>query len=469
MQYLNDDNMDELFRRAASDYPLKTNADDWDKLAASMKTEDPDDDSQHTNRKKSYRKYLWLLLLLPIVWICNGKLFMNDSKQNDEEPTVKQSQNPATPAEINSKKQENKNSVIDSAKLSNTKKASLAESAASVPAENSPKSNLPLQFSDDAVVAKPDKTNNKSNLHNRTLKITDGTVNGQLTFIPDKSHQENSSALTQMKDNKAGDMELKGNPDMENKAGIAAGDENKRDLPLEHISSADSSKTLKAIKPANPDSSQKPLANQGAKKSLPNKSNIHFFYAGVNGGFDVSTVEFQSVKNTGYSAGILLGYQLSRKLSVESGLQLDKKFYYTDGKYFSTKNLYLQPGISILEASGNCYMFELPINFKYNWTSTAKSNWFTTLGMSSYFMKNEKYDYTVDYWGSPYNVARSYPNTSTSWFGAINLSGGYTHTLGNVGSLRVEPYIKIPIQGLGIGNLSIWSSGIYVTFIKKLF
>ena len=43
------------------------------------------------------------------------------------------------------------------------------------------------------------------------------------------------------------------------------------------------------------------------------------------------------------------------------------------------------------------------------------------------------------------------------------------HTLGKAGSLRVEPYLKIPVQGLGIGSLPIWSTGVYVSFVKNIF
>ena len=85
-------------------------------------------------------------------------------------------------------------------------------------------------------------------------------------------------------------------------------------------------------------------------------------------------------------------------------------------------------------------------------------------------MKKEDYDYSLETptW-MPWSQPESYSNSSVNWFGVINLSGGYMHTLGKAGSLRVEPYVKVPVQGLGIGSLSVWSTGIYVSFIKKIF
>jgi hypothetical protein len=45
----------------------------------------------------------------------------------------------------------------------------------------------------------------------------------------------------------------------------------------------------------------------------------------------------------------------------------------------------------------------------------------------------------------------------------------YSRQLGKSGSLRIEPYIKLPVKGLGIGSLPIMSSGINVGLIKKIF
>src|SRR5579863_5570387 len=100
MQYLNDDNMDELFRRAADDYPLNTEPKDWDKVIAKMQAEDADSEAGKNSAKKNgYRKYLWLLLLLPVAWICNGKFFTNDSKQTEDHLTLNKAQQPAQSSE----------------------------------------------------------------------------------------------------------------------------------------------------------------------------------------------------------------------------------------------------------------------------------------------------------------------------------------------------------------------------------
>src|SRR5688572_7004546 len=61
MQHLNDD-MDELFRKAADEYPLNTGTPDWNKVAQGLAEEHVPEPPV----KKTYRRYTWLLLLLPL-------------------------------------------------------------------------------------------------------------------------------------------------------------------------------------------------------------------------------------------------------------------------------------------------------------------------------------------------------------------------------------------------------------------
>ena len=483
MQYLNDDNMDELFRRAADDYPLNTDSGNWDKVNAAMQTENADSNADKNSAKKnSYRKYLWLLLLLPMAWICNGKFFSNDSKQGEDNVTIKKSPQPETTSETKTKKTDDKKFDSKSIQLSNTEKKSSEKNITSSKTQNNIKVNQPVQLADATSTEKLNTTIKQPVHQNQKIKITNNKSDKLLSLTDNNHSQKNKSVSSANKKDKSpntiadnidntDDVVTKNNPTVENKINNSAPEiKNDNNTADRNIDNNNLSKTPPVENSGSIDSTQKKVAQQSTKKSSPEKNKIHFFYAGVVGGVDVSTVEFQSVKSTGYTAGILLGYQLNKKLSIESGFLVDKKFYYTDGQDFSTKQIYINQNTSILNATGNCYMIEWPINLKYNWTSTQKSNWFSTLGMSSYFMKKENYDFTVEEYGSTWPTGwESYNNSTVNWFGVINLSAGYTHTLGKVGSLRVEPYLKIPVQGLGIGNLSIWSTGVYVSFVKKIF
>ncbi|HLX91662.1 MAG TPA: hypothetical protein VKR32_08265 [Puia sp.] len=493
MQYLNDDNMDELFRRAAEDYPLKTGAENWNEVNAALRSGNADSNTEaQAEGKKSFRKYLWLLLLLPMVWICNSQLFRNDSTQTDDKLTIARPVKPVDGNANNSK--ENKSNLPANPSVKNQKPANsltqaegsaVAESlthkqetktlAASVKAPN--KNGRDEELKDAASFraggdSKSALVNKKTGPH----ALVNTTGNNKLTADGVSKLQRTANGLPKAThpDQVAGQV-TKNEAPPAGKDGVSLSDQSS-ETPAKTVDKAPgnnlTSSMSPATKPASPktDSARQVASVPAAKKTIDSKSTSHhFLYAGILAGGDVSTVRFQEIQHTGYSAGVLVGYQLNNRLSVESGLLFDKKFYYTDGKYFSTKKIDIPAGVTINSATGDCYMFEWPINVKYNWTSTAKSNWFSTLGTSSYFMKKENYDYSYTSAGWPIWGMKSYTNSSTTWFGVINLSGGYMHTLGKAGSLRVEPYLKIPVQGMGIGSLSIWSTGIYVSFVKKIF
>src|SRR6478752_681307 len=80
MQSLNDD-MDELFRRASEEYPLKADGADWDKVMQQLHA--PEEPVIENKKQRDY-KFLWLLLLLPIGFVC-GRYFNSTSY-----PTPKQ-------------------------------------------------------------------------------------------------------------------------------------------------------------------------------------------------------------------------------------------------------------------------------------------------------------------------------------------------------------------------------------------
>jgi hypothetical protein len=214
-----------------------------------------------------------------------------------------------------------------------------------------------------------------------------------------------------------------------------------------------------------------PIKNDSAGKNVKTKDRkktLHL-YAGIVGNADISTVKFQSTKTPGLGAGILAGYQLTKRLSVESGLSYQKKFYYTDAKYYNPKKVYTSPSRKLLYVNGNCSMLELPLNLKYNFKTSAKQAWFVVSGFSSYFMKAEDYDYTYESNGQLTYWHMNYKNSSSSWFTVINANVGYERKAGKTGTLRIEPYLKLPVKGYGWGRLPIMSTGLNLGYTKKIF
>jgi hypothetical protein len=492
MSELNDD-MDELFRRAAENYPLKTDS-DWSKLNHALQAAD-DVSATDTNetKKENYRKLLWLLLLLliPLVYYIhttNKAINTNTAKKNKTTSNVNSVQNSQKTAAVsnhlsnqvktNTGNPAQKNQLIPagnemSGNTANGKNTGLQKSTTASPKNivtripnNRPPAinrrdkeindplkiikNSPAPLNSNSLVHNANSTNNSP--ASNTNIPSGNTANTPLGNISqpgtNNGQQGNNIFPVATGQSKSTDIQNKKTTVSQDKKNIASADSNK---------SADNKNVM--------------TTSAGKKKATEKKEKTARLYAGILAGIDISTIKFQSVKTAGYNLGILLGYQLNKKLAIETGAIWDKKFYYSDGKYFNTSKIYLPANSVIDDVDGNCAMIELPINIKYNFKSSGRTTWFSLIGFSSYLMKKENYDYTLENGGVYTNGSRTYTNSSTNWLSVMNLSVGYSHTFGKrkTSALRIEPYFKIPLKGMGIGSLPITSSGINIGFTKTIF
>ena len=92
MQHVNDD-MDELFRRAAEGYPLNTDSADWNAVVKKLELE-RSLPAKKENRNKNYKHLLWLLLLLPLGVYKN---YISKSNNNRPETIAKNIENKNLP------------------------------------------------------------------------------------------------------------------------------------------------------------------------------------------------------------------------------------------------------------------------------------------------------------------------------------------------------------------------------------
>ena len=213
-----------------------------------------------------------------------------------------------------------------------------------------------------------------------------------------------------------------------------------------------------------------PQVEPVANKVWPTASNIKNaggLYAGIICGADFSSVHFQTAK-PGATMGLIIGYSFNQKWSIESGLLWDTKRVYDNGTYFNPPGYTPTNGITIIAVNGKSRLYELPVNVKYT-IKSGKHNFFATTGISSYIMRSENYDYEYTQSGQPggHNYL-SYTNETKDWFSVANFSIGYTHKLGGSGSIRIEPYLKLPVTNIGTGNMPIMSTGLNIGFTKPL-
>lgn len=189
------------------------------------------------------------------------------------------------------------------------------------------------------------------------------------------------------------------------------------------------------------------------------------FYISVLAGPDVSMVKFQGGSNVGVSGGILGGIKLSKGFSLEAGLLLERKNYFSAGKYFNKTTIGMtDPGEEVSSVNGESHFVEVPIIARFSLANKRHGNFFAAAGLSSYITQRERYDVEVN---RPAGQERRDTDDDT-WlvnpFSVMHLSAGYSYNINARSSLQAEPYLKLPLYGIGRGLLPITSTGVYIKY-----
>jgi hypothetical protein len=176
----------------------------------------------------------------------------------------------------------------------------------------------------------------------------------------------------------------------------------------------------------------------------------------------------------GVNFGMTLDYHVLGGFSLNSGLTYAKKFYQAAGKDFHPNDqIYVPQNTTIGSVKGSLKMIDLPLNIRYDFRSDEKTFLFISAGLSSYLIQRQEYNYVCI--NNPSNTGNPPPNipyynhenddvnkSEINWFSVLNLSAGFETSLSNSLSFQMNPYFKIPLRGVGAGDVSLSSYGIAI-------
>jgi Outer membrane protein beta-barrel domain len=185
-------------------------------------------------------------------------------------------------------------------------------------------------------------------------------------------------------------------------------------------------------------------------------------YAGLFAGSQLNQVEGQGFNKMGLSVGLMAGYAINKKLSIEGGLFYSQKHYYSDGKYFNMKKGAMPAGMKVINLEGTTDILEIPVKLKYDLIQKRKGALYITAGLSSYILDKEKNQYFILINGVEQDMNVNYKQRKTYLAGAVNFSAGYNINIQEKSSIRIEPYIQIPFKGTGVGSLRVMTTGIHI-------
>jgi hypothetical protein len=434
MFYVKEDDMDDLLRRAAENYSVDADrAHDWESVRSAIEETAPAPAVVQPKRKRRF--IFWWLLLIPAGWFAS-------TEWTKFQASHKAAQQVQQPANITREK--------SSVPHENTKDDNAGSPAPNAPGESN-KTKTEQKLSDENAYK---VAGNRSGGHR--LKST-GIVPAApkpSAAIADQNEQDrtNISANAQPAQHENDAPNVVNDKD--------AGANNSVNTQQKVVSAGNASNDSKKETTA-------ARATTSTSAKIKGGSGSNYFYAGLILGPDLSFVKFQQAQGVGINAGVIAGYKF-KKLSVETGLIYAEKNYYTRGEYFDKSQIPYFNNAEITSIDGYCHMFEIPLNLRYNFGEKKNHAWFASAGFSSYLMHKEYYNFNYIRNDTAHAGAYPYYNASKNWFSILNLSAGYELKTGSKTSLRIEPYYKLPINGVGMGSISLSSVGINAGITRRI-
>jgi cytoskeletal protein RodZ len=205
------------------------------------------------------------------------------------------------------------------------------------------------------------------------------------------------------------------------------------------------------------------LTIKRADKKEKNKKGVSGFYVFGSVGAEASSTKLFSYKKSpiapGYGLG--LGYKLNKRFSVQAGFYAGAKKYIAGPKDYNVKAGSYLSTVKIIKVDANCLVYEVPVTLQYNWLIKPKANYYAAIGLSSYIMKKEKYNYTFEMYNTQYSYPYDYTKNS-HLFASLQLSLGMEKQIGRKLYIQAAPTVTLPLQGVGEGSVKIFTTRLHV-------
>ncbi|MES2332246.1 MAG: outer membrane beta-barrel protein [Bacteroidota bacterium] len=443
MYNLGDDNeLDRASREAAGRYAPPSDP-DWPALSSEL-------DKVLPVEKKRRTLFFWWLL--PVLLIGGGATYW--LVQKDDSSIVTTVKEPAVTQTVKEADKKETKTVSPSVTVTNAQKETTTSVTVNIE-KQTPVAEINKQ-AERTPIAKV-KINAPGN-----ESLTVNAPKNQTASVP-----ANDKAVTKQDASKAVDQ-----PAKENQA-VTSAVQKTEDVPAKDIPKGNTDQPVKQnditsvtenkTQPSNETAPKTETAEQPAvtKTKVENAGRGKGFSFGILAGVDKSTVKFRYSGDAGVNVGFMAGYHFSDRWSIHSGLIYTQKNYKVAGEDFTAPKGSWASYYKIDNVEGYCRMWEVPLVARYTVSQSNKHSFFLSTGLSSYFMTGENYDYTY-YTNTGLLALRNtaYVSTDTHVMSILHLSAGLENRISKNWSLQIEPYAKIPLGGVGFGNIRLSSFGL---------
>ena len=179
---------------------------------------------------------------------------------------------------------------------------------------------------------------------------------------------------------------------------------------------------------------------------------------------DLNSIGEFSEGSFGSSFGVSASYRIGARLSLNTAVAYSKKVYSALPYEYKAPWASSNTGKYAESIDADCRVLDVPLNLSYSFLESPKRAFFASVGVSSYFMLKEKYTLILDKNQGGYpaysNPSYAYKNKNQHLLSVLNLSAGIAKPLNKQTSLVIEPYVRLPLTGIGQGKVNLKSVGL---------
>lgn len=172
---------------------------------------------------------------------------------------------------------------------------------------------------------------------------------------------------------------------------------------------------------------------------------------------DLSGVGFRHIEDISSKGSFQLEYFVGPLFSLNSGIIFTRMIYQASPEDYRREMSYRPDWIN-----AQCRVLEIPLNLRWYAWRGVRQRFFLSGGLSSYLMLTEDYEYVYQSEDRGiYTRDWGVKNENYHFFKVASLSVGYERSLGKRWSLQAEPFVKLPLVGVGAGQVKLSTAGIF--------
>lgn len=174
---------------------------------------------------------------------------------------------------------------------------------------------------------------------------------------------------------------------------------------------------------------------------------------------DLSATGLDGFTDPGTMLGLMAEYRISKKWSIQSGLSYSVKNYAALGEEYDTSTWPGGRSDNLVSALARCLVLDIPINVRRYFQVKNGNQWFVSSGVSTYLMLSEDYNYEYATQNPNWSPTAQVRGENNHYFGIANFSVGYETPISKKLGLALEPFMKLPLTGIGQGKVKFLSFG----------